>query len=178
MDRRNFVAGAPLVAAGATVASASVEDAAQGRHFAVMKAVIMGWRQGDRQAVVARLADDIVWHSHVGSPPIIGKEATARFMETLAGQMKDVRWRIFSYAEHGDTALAEGVDEFTSPEGRQIALPYAVQGWPDHGMARLLRPWAVRSAQGGRGTAAAYRRADGPDAAFLGSICLGSTCLC
>ena len=36
MDRRNFVAGAPLIAAGATVASASVEDAAQGRHFAVM----------------------------------------------------------------------------------------------------------------------------------------------
>ena len=125
MDRRNFVAGAPLIAAGATVASASVEDAAQGRHFAVMKAVIMGWRQGDRQAVIARCADDIVWHSHVGSPPIIGKEATARFMETLAGQMKNVRWRIFSYAEQGDTALAEGVDEFTSPEGRQIALPYA-----------------------------------------------------
>ena len=130
MDRRNFVAAAPWVAAGgavagAPVAAAAASVAAGGQHFEVMKAVILGWRQGDRQAVIARCADDIVWYSHVGSPPIVGKEAAARFMEVLAGQMKDVRWRIFGYAEHGDTAFAEGVDEFTSPEGRQVALPYA-----------------------------------------------------
>jgi limonene-1,2-epoxide hydrolase len=129
MDRRNFVAAAPLIAAGGAVVgaeAAATETAhARHRHFEVMKAVIMGWRQGDRQAVIARCADDIVWYSHVGSPPIVGKDATAKFMEALSGQMKDVRWRIFSYAEHGDTAFAEGVDEFTSPEGRQVALPYA-----------------------------------------------------
>jgi limonene-1,2-epoxide hydrolase len=74
---------------------------------------------------VDQLADDIVWYSHVGSPPIVGKAATEKFMATLSTQMLDVRWRVFHYAEAGDAAFTEGVDDFAMPDGRRVSLPYA-----------------------------------------------------
>lgn len=122
MDRRELILAAPLLAAGPAAAAAT---GATGAHYEAVKAVITGWRRGDRKAVVDLCADDIVWHSHVGSPPIVGKAATEKFMTALAGQMLDVRWRIFHYAEAGDAAFTEGVDDFMTPEGRRVTLPYA-----------------------------------------------------
>jgi limonene-1,2-epoxide hydrolase len=39
--------------------------------------------------------------------------------------MNDVRWRIFQYAQNGDTMFLEGVDDFVNPEGRRVVIPYA-----------------------------------------------------
>jgi limonene-1,2-epoxide hydrolase len=122
MDRRDLLLAAPLLAAGPAVAAAS---GATGAHYGTVKAVITGWRRGDLKAVVDQLADDIVWYSHVGSPPIVGKAATEKFMATLSTQMLDVRWRVFHYAEAGDAAFTEGVDDFAMPDGRRVSLPYA-----------------------------------------------------
>ena len=121
MDRRDLLLAAPLLAAGPAVAAAGTT----GAHYGTVKAVITGWRRGDLKAVVDQLADDIVWHSHVGSPPIVGKAAAEKFMATLSTQMRDVRWRIFHYAESGDAAFTEGVDDFATPDGRRVSLPYA-----------------------------------------------------
>lgn len=122
MDRRDFLMTSPVLVAGA---AATAGPAPQGVHFETVKAVITGWRRGDLKSVLDLCADDIVWHSHVGSPPIVGKLAMQKFMETLAGQMREVRWRIFDYAEAGDAAFSEGVDDFLTPDGRRVALPYA-----------------------------------------------------
>ena len=54
-----------------------------------------------------------------------GKPAMKQMMEALAGQMNDVRWRIFQYAQNGDSVFLEGVDDFVNPEGRRVVLPYA-----------------------------------------------------
>ena len=121
MDRRELIMAAPLLAAGPAAAGA----AATGVHYEAVKAVITGWRRGDLKAVVDLLADDIVWYSHVGSPPIVGNAATQGFMATLSTQMREVRWRVFHYAEAGDAAFTEGVDDFAMPDGRRVALPYA-----------------------------------------------------
>jgi limonene-1,2-epoxide hydrolase len=121
MDRRDLIMAAPLLAAGPAAAATGAE----GAHYGTVKAVITGWRRGDLKAVVDLLADDIVWHSHVGSPPVVGKEAAEKLMAALATQMLDVRWRIFHYAESGDAALIEGVDDFAMPDGRRVTLPYA-----------------------------------------------------
>ncbi|MFN7272585.1 MAG: nuclear transport factor 2 family protein, partial [Gammaproteobacteria bacterium] len=83
MDRRDLLLAAPLLAAGPAVAAAS---GTTGAHYGTVKAVITGWRRGDLKAVVDQLADDIVWYSHVGSPPIVGKAATEKFMATLSTQ--------------------------------------------------------------------------------------------
>ena len=125
MDRRDFILAAPLLAGAATATAVSVAAEPQGAHYGAVKGVITGWRRGDLRAVLDLCADDITWYSHVGSPPIVGKAAMEKFMGVLAGQMREVRWRIFHYAEAGDAAFTEGVDDFTSPEGRRVALPYA-----------------------------------------------------
>jgi limonene-1,2-epoxide hydrolase len=121
VNRRDLLLAAPLLAAGSAVAAAGTT----GTHYETVKAVITGWRRGDLKVVADQLADDIVWYSHVGSPPIVGKIATEKFMATLAGQMLDVRWRVFHYAEAGDAAFTEGVDDFAMPDGRRVSLPYA-----------------------------------------------------
>ncbi len=94
-------------------------------HLDHVKTLITGWRRKDVTAVLSRVTDDIAWHTHVGSPPVIGKPAMAKMLETLATQMNDVKWRIFHYAENGDHVFLEGVDDFVNPEGRRIVIPYA-----------------------------------------------------
>lgn len=128
MNRRDWLMAAPAAAAFVGVSdamAASNSEGASGAHFDKVKAVIMGWRRKDLAAVLELCADDIVWYSHVGSPPIVGKPAMAAFMEKLSDQMKVVRWRIFHYAESGDVVFSEGVDDFTAPDGKDVAIPYA-----------------------------------------------------
>lgn len=125
MERRDLILAAPLLAAAATASVATAAAEPQGAHYGAVKGVITAWRRGDLQGVFGLLADDITWHSHVGSAPFVGKAAAVKAMTALAGQMREVRWRIFHYAEAGDAAFTEGVDDFASPEGRRVALPYA-----------------------------------------------------
>ncbi len=94
-------------------------------YFEQLKGLITDWRRKDIAAVLGRVTEDIAWHSHVGSPPIAGKAAMQKTMEALAAQMNEVRWRIFAFAQNGDTVFLEGVDDFVDPEGRRIVQPYA-----------------------------------------------------
>lgn len=128
MNRRDCLVATPWVAATVAVNTAVASrsgEATQGAHLERVKAVIMGWRRKDLPAVLEACADDIVWYSHVGSPPIVGKTTMQGFMEKLSDQMKVVRWRIFHYAEAGDVVFTEGVDDFTAPDGKNVAIPYA-----------------------------------------------------
>ena len=93
-------------------------------HLGIVEEVILAWRRGDIEAALSHVADDVVWHSHVGSPPLLGKAAMRELMKTLAGSMRDVRWRVVSHAESGDSFFAEGVEEFVTPAGHRVALPY------------------------------------------------------
>ena len=133
MDRRRFVragaalpiAGAAALASPAASRAASRRKTAMSEHFAQVQGLITDWRRKDIAAVLGRVTDDIAWHSHVGSPPIAGKAAMQKTMEALAAQMNEVRWRIFAFAQNGDTVFLEGVDDFVDPEGRRIVQPYA-----------------------------------------------------
>jgi limonene-1,2-epoxide hydrolase len=127
MDRRRFIhtTAAITLAAAATGAQAAKRRTAMPNHLDHVKTLITDWRRKDIAAVLSRVTDDIAWHTHVGSPPVIGKPAMAKTLDTLAAQMNDVKWRIFHYAESGDQAFLEGVDDFVNPEGRRIVIPYA-----------------------------------------------------
>jgi len=125
MKRREWLLAAPVAVALSGVAQPARAASGRGAHFESVKKVIMSWRRKDLAAVLEMCADDIVWYSHVGSPPIVGKVAMQAFIERMAVQMQEVRWRIFHYAESGDTAFTEGVDDFTAPDGTRVAIPYA-----------------------------------------------------
>jgi len=127
MDRRHFIhtTASVTLAAVAAGAEAATRETPMPDYFAQVQALIMAWRRKDMAAMLAMVTDDVAWHSHVGSPPTLGKPAMAEFMKVLAPQMNDVRWRIFHYAQHENRIFIEGVDDFVAPDGRRIVLPYA-----------------------------------------------------
>jgi limonene-1,2-epoxide hydrolase len=123
MDRRVFIQGSvaiPLVAAGPAAIAAAEPD-----YLAVTRAMITAWRGKDLEGMLSHIDDDIVWHSHVGSPPIVGKAAMREFATKLTAGMNDIRWRIFDAARHGNRLFVEGVDDFVTGDGRRVELPYA-----------------------------------------------------
>ncbi len=123
MDRRLFMqvsATVPLLAGGAAVAASTAPD-----DFAITQRMITAWRGKDLDGMLVHIDDDIVWHSHVGSPPIVGKVAMREFASKLTAQMNDIKWRIFETATHGNKVFLEGVDDFVTGEGRRVVLPYA-----------------------------------------------------
>jgi limonene-1,2-epoxide hydrolase len=127
MNRRRFVhttIAVQLVAAAAGRNSYAKEQAMTD-HLVHVTTLIKAWRRKDVLAVLASVTDDINWHTHVGSPPVVGKDAMQKMLDALAVQMSDVRWRIFDWAQRGDRIYLEGVDDFVSPEGRRVVLPYA-----------------------------------------------------
>jgi len=130
MNRRYWLMAAPAAAAAAVIGGSDAMgatgiSATTSVHFERVKILIMSWRRKDLAAVLDLCADDIVWYSHVASPPIVGKTVMRAFMEKLSEAMPVVRWRIFHYAESGDLVFTEGVDDFTAPDGRNVAIPYA-----------------------------------------------------
>lgn len=125
MDRRRFIQGSvavPLAAAGMSAAAAT---AAEPDYFAIARAMITAWRGKDLEGMLKHIDDDIVWYSHVGSPPIQGKAAMREFAGKLTAGMNDIKWRLFDTARNGNRLFLEGVDDFVTPEGRRVALPYA-----------------------------------------------------
>lgn len=123
MDRRRFVQTAAVLPLATGVCAAEAKSA-KADYLAVVRSIIESFRAGDLEGMMSHLADDIVWHSHVGSPVFVGKPAMREFATKLMAMMKDVRWRIFDAAQHHDRIYMEGVDDFVTPEGRRVVQPY------------------------------------------------------
>lgn len=115
------------------------------QHIETLRALIARWKEGDAEGVLERVTEDVVYHYHVGSPPIRGRDVLARFLASFGAGQKDKRWRIVHHAQTGDTLLVEGVDDFVNAEGRRIQTPYMgvfefeggkIRAWRDyHDMA-------------------------------------------
>ena len=138
ISRRAMMAGAAMAAGGQAVAASG---ATRGR-FELFQAVIDAWKAKDVEAVLARLSDDIVWHYAAAiAPPARGKAEARAFIDRFGAGIGEVRWRIFHHAEDGDRLFVEGVDEYTTRDGKQVAAPYAgviefrgdlITGWRDY----------------------------------------------
>ncbi|MEO5761903.1 MAG: limonene-1,2-epoxide hydrolase family protein [Vicinamibacteria bacterium] len=124
MNRRTFV---KATGATAITATAFPADAATAHvSFDLAKDLIMAWREKSIEGVLARLTDDIVWYSHVGTAPKIGKAQVKAFLDVFAGSISEVKWRIFGYAISGQQIFLEGADDFVLlPEKRRVGIPYA-----------------------------------------------------
>ncbi len=95
-------------------------------HLSIMLGLIGAWKAKDIDGVLSFLHDDIVWHYAAAiAPPLKGKAKARKFLEGMAPQIREVSWRIFDSAEHGDRLFVEGADEYTSTEGYLVSAPYA-----------------------------------------------------
>ncbi|MCG8442784.1 MAG: nuclear transport factor 2 family protein [Caulobacterales bacterium] len=92
----------------------------------VLRSVIAAWRdRQDIDAVISHLTEDCVWHySAVTAPPKVGHEGARAFLTAFRERVRNPRWRIFAYAENDDALFIEGVDEFDTPDGNVVQVPY------------------------------------------------------
>lgn len=128
----------------ASVLLAAKESAGRPRKpdlFGVFLEVIRAWRNHDADAVVAHMADDIVWYPAVGGPPVTGKPRIREVLQSMAPHRSAERWRIFNHAVNGNKLLVEGVDDYTDDKGHRVAVPYMgivefrgdlITGWRDY----------------------------------------------
>lgn len=114
----------------------------KGRRLRQFQAVIEAWKRKDVEAVLAAMDDQIVWHYAAAiAPPARGKAEARAFIDRFGAGIGEVRWRLFHAAEDGDRLFVEGVDEYTTADGVDVAAPYAgviefrgdkISGWRDY----------------------------------------------
>ncbi len=146
VDRRKVISGfgaASLAIAAATVGARTPSP----DYFELFLKLIADWKRHDIDAVLARVSDDIVWYAYVGAPPVVGKPAMRKLLETIAPNRTAERWRIFFHAVNGERLFVEGVDDFDEKDHR-VEVPYAgvvefkdglVVGWRDYFDNGLLK---------------------------------------
>ncbi len=79
----------------------------------------------DDEKFMSYLAEDIVYHYHVGSRPLIGKEWIQKFLHKYREITADVHWRIDRYAETENELFVEGYEEYLDTRSNEIiAHPY------------------------------------------------------
>ena len=113
-----------------------------GRCYGILVQVIEAWQAKDIDGVVSHMADDIVWHyAAAAMPPVRGKASARKLLTNFQADMHAVQWRVFAYAEAGDRLFLEGVDDYTTADGKRVATPYAgvldfrgdlIVGWRDY----------------------------------------------
>lgn len=92
----------------------------------VLSEVIKVWSERqDIDAVLEHLTEDVEWHfSAVTQPPKIGHKGAREFLTSFKERVRNPRWRIFRTAESGDILMVEGADEFETPDGTRVVIPY------------------------------------------------------
>jgi len=128
--------------------------------FEQFKLVIEAWKRKDIDAVIGAMSDDIVWHYAAAiAPPAKGKHQARAFIEKFGDGIGEVKWRIFHHAETADRLFVEGVDEYVTKDGTNVAAPYAgviefsgdkITGWRDYidrGVIDAMKAGGVYSEQ-------------------------------
>jgi ketosteroid isomerase-like protein len=120
--------------------------------------LVADWKRGDLAAVAARLSPDVVWHfSATTKPPAIGRDASIAFLKAYSAVSSNSRLRVFTHAETADRLFYEAAEDFDTPDGRQVLVPYAgivdfapdglITGWRDYFDRALIDGQVAGSAQ-------------------------------
>ncbi|MEX6633370.1 nuclear transport factor 2 family protein [Hyphococcus lacteus] len=108
----------------------------------VLRAIIAAWARQDVEGVLEHLHEDITWNNSGGvRKPVQGKAAMRKALESMKGTIKESNWRLFGWAEVGNTVWMEGADEFMRNDGIRIAVPYAGTLEFEDGVVRIWREY-------------------------------------
>lgn len=79
----------------------------------------------DDELFLTFLTDDIEYHYHVGSRPLLGKQWVRKFLKKYREFTTDAQWRIDNFAEKEDKLFVEGYEEYLDTRtNERIAHPY------------------------------------------------------
>jgi limonene-1,2-epoxide hydrolase len=108
----------------------------------IVKALMQANMEQDDERFLGHLTDDVEYHYHVGSRPLIGKEWVQKFLNKYREITRDVKWRIDNFAENDNILFVEGYEEYLDTRTNEvIAHPYAgvfefrdgkICGWRDY----------------------------------------------
>ena len=108
----------------------------------LIKEVIQANMDQDDEKFLSYLTDDIVYHYHVGSRPLEGKEWVQKFLTKYREITTDVSWRIDRHAETENELFVEGYEQYLDTRTNEvIAHPYMgifefrdgkISGWRDY----------------------------------------------
>jgi limonene-1,2-epoxide hydrolase len=76
------------------------------------------------EAFLSVFAEDVVYHYHVGSRPLIGREWVRKFLAKYWANHTKTSWVIEHHAECGDRLLTEGREVYTNADGVEVSHPY------------------------------------------------------
>lgn len=107
--------------------------------ISIVTACLEAFGRKDVDGAMSYVAPDIEWHYHVGTRPVIGREAMAKVLAKLGQHQLDSRWRATRWAEVGDTLLIEGVEDYLTAEDRRAKVPY--MGAYDFNADNLISGW-------------------------------------
>ena len=106
-----------------------------------VRAVMEAMQRRDIDAFLEHLTEDIEYHFHVGSRPLLGKDWVRRFLNKYDAGNTEVVWTISTFAENGDKLLVEGLEEYVDESGEAVKHPYMgifefrdgrICGWRDY----------------------------------------------
>ena len=91
----------------------------------ILNALMAATKEKDHAKFLSYLSDDIEYHYHVSSRPLLGKEWVQKFLNKYEEIAADVMWRIDRHAESDDCLFVEGYEEYTDQRtGDRMAHPY------------------------------------------------------
>lgn len=80
----------------------------------------------DDEAFLDLLTDDVEYHYHVGTRPLIGKEWVQKFLIKYREVTSDAQWVIHNHAENGNVLFTEGIEEYFDVRSQKtVSHPYA-----------------------------------------------------
>ena len=107
-----------------------------------VNAVMQANMDQDDEKFLSYLTDDIEYHYHMGSRPLLGKEWVQKFLNKYREITADVKWQILRHAETENELFVEGYEEYLDTRTNEIiAHPYMgifefrdgkISGWRDY----------------------------------------------
>jgi limonene-1,2-epoxide hydrolase len=108
----------------------------------IVNAVMQANMDQDDEQFLGYLTDDIEYHYHMGSRPLLGKEWVQKFLNKYREITADVKWQILRHAETENELFVEGYEEYLDTRTNEIiAHPYMgifefrdgkISGWRDY----------------------------------------------
>ena len=93
--------------------------------LATYKRMIEAAQAGDNAGFLDFLTDDIEYHYHMTSRPLVGKDWVEKFLNSYNEICKDVDLTIHRHAESDDCLFVEGYEEYTDQRnGDRVAHPF------------------------------------------------------
>lgn len=91
----------------------------------ILQAIVQATRDQDTEAFLAHLTEDVEYHYHVTSRPLVGKPWVRKFMDKYRTYTADVVWEVLRTAEGADFLMVEGREEYTDTRtGQRVGHPY------------------------------------------------------